>query len=124
GQRLAAGLCRFGWWSVDGFRSTHGGWLHQRTWDQRHPSACGRFVDRRDLLFHRRDYRSNVDVPRLSHLKETTMETTSNSSPETGTTPQEATQQTPAVDSEQPDSQTWDWLEASPGKLAAGLFFG
>lgn len=52
------------------------------------------------------------------------METTSNSSPETGTTPQEATQQTPAVDSEQPDPQTWDWLEASPGKLAAGLFFG
>lgn len=52
------------------------------------------------------------------------METTSNSSPETGTTPQETTQQTPVVDSEQPDPQTWDWLDASPGKLAAGLFFG
>ncbi|WP_164100605.1 YeeE/YedE thiosulfate transporter family protein [Candidatus Laterigemmans baculatus] len=32
--------------------------------------------------------------------------------------------QTRDADSEPSDPQKWDWLEASPGKLAAGLFFG
>lgn len=53
------------------------------------------------------------------------MKTTSQSpSLQTGTAPQESTEPLHSPGSEQTDPQQWGWLEASPGKLAAGLFFG
>ena len=42
----------------------------------------------------------------------------------TDTEPQKPPRQMQAADSEQTDPRQWDWLEASPGKLAAGLLFG
>lgn len=53
------------------------------------------------------------------------MKTTSQSpSLQTETAPQESTEPLHSPGSEQTDPQQWGWLEASPGKLAAGLFFG
>lgn len=53
------------------------------------------------------------------------MKTTSNSpSLQTETAPQESAGPKHGAGSEQTDPQQWGWLEASPGKLAAGLFFG
>ncbi|WP_417389337.1 YeeE/YedE thiosulfate transporter family protein [Gimesia sp.] len=53
------------------------------------------------------------------------MDTASNShSVQSENTREDRPGQTRDTDSEQSDPQKWDWLEASPGKLAAGLFFG
>lgn len=53
------------------------------------------------------------------------MKTTTARSPQTGNLHDEGpSRQTHDADSEQTDPQNWGWLEASPGKLAAGLLFG
>lgn len=44
--------------------------------------------------------------------------------PETKTTPDKLSQHLQAANSNDTDPQQWGWLEASPGKLTAGLFFG
>jgi len=53
------------------------------------------------------------------------METASNaSSPQAENLREDQPGQMRDTDSDQTDPRKWDWLEASPGKLAAGLFFG
>ncbi|MEX1224501.1 MAG: YeeE/YedE thiosulfate transporter family protein [Pirellulales bacterium] len=53
------------------------------------------------------------------------MKTVSNSPlAQAKTAHEEPSRQTDAAGSDRTDPQNWDWLEASPGKLAAGLFFG
>lgn len=53
------------------------------------------------------------------------MKTASHSlAPQTEPALQEPPRQTPAASSDRTDPQRWGWLEASPGKLAAGLLFG
>ncbi|QDU15068.1 putative inner membrane protein [Gimesia maris] len=53
------------------------------------------------------------------------MKTTSNSpSPQIAAEHEERSQRLHQTDSGRMDPQDWGWLEDSPGKLAAGLFFG
>lgn len=53
------------------------------------------------------------------------METASDSpSHQADTASNEPPRQMHAADSEHTDPQKWGWMDASPGKLAAGLFFG
>jgi len=61
----------------------------------------------------------------VNRLKENSMDTASNShSVQSETIREDRPGQTRDTDSKQSDPPKWDWLEASPGKLAAGLFFG
>jgi len=53
------------------------------------------------------------------------MKTASDSpSPQAETEHDKPSRQTQAAGADRTDPQNWDWLEASPGKLAAGLLFG
>lgn len=52
------------------------------------------------------------------------MATPSSSSPQATSAPNQSSHQQDATETNQTAPQNWGWLEASPGKLTAGLFFG